>query len=102
MIIVGTRIGFGPNVETYLGEGNYSKYQNEELKNILSEVRNISDTHLLSEKYQKIYEIYKADMPFMSLYFNRNTLCYSPNLMGEITPNCYTIFYNIEKWYRQY
>lgn len=102
ILMIGTRIGFGPNVNTYLGDGNFSKYYNEEMTMLLNEVRNISDEELLKEKCKAIYEKYKADMPFMSLYFNRNTLCYSPNLMGEITPNCYNIFYNIEKWYRQY
>ncbi len=102
MLMVGTRIGFSPDLSTYLGDGNFSKYKNEEMIGLLNEVRNISDTALLKEKYFSIYENYKANMPFVSLYFNRNTLCYSPNLMGEITPNCYNIFYNIEGWYRQY
>lgn len=102
MIIMGTRIGFSPNVNTYLGEGNFSKYYNEEMMTILSEIKNISDSTLLAEKYKRVYEIYNEDMPFISLYFNRNTVCYSSNLMGEVTPNCYNIFYNIEKWYRQY
>lgn len=102
ILMIGTRIGFSPEVSTYLGEGNFSKYNNEEMKILLNEVKNITETNLLKEKYQKIYEKYRSDMPFMSLYFNRNTLCYSQNLMGEITPNCYSIFYNIEKWYREY
>ena len=102
MILLGTRGTFNPDLTTYLGQGNYSNYTNDELNTILSEVKNIQDGNLLTEKYNRIYEIYKTDMPFVSLYFNRNTLCYSPYLMGEITPNCYNIFYNIEKWYRQY
>lgn len=102
ILMVGTNIGLGPDVTTYLGDGNFSKYYNEEMTTLLNEIKNISDANLLKEKYQKIYDKYKSDMPFMSLYFNRSTLCYSPNLMGDITPNCYNIFYNMEKWYRQY
>lgn len=102
MIIMGTNIGFSPNLNTYLGEDNYSNYINEELNIILSEVKNISDENLLKEKYARIYEIYKSEIPFISLYFNKNIVCYSQNLMGDISPNCYNIFYNIENWYRQY
>lgn len=102
MIMTGTNIGFSPNVNTYLGETNYSSYTNEELKGILSEIQNISDENLLKEKYNKIYEIYRAEVPFISLYFNKSVVCYSQNLMGDISPNCYNIFYNIENWYRQY
>ncbi len=102
MIMLGTRSPLTPNVNTYLGGGNYSNYYNEELASILNEVNNISDEKILAEKYKRIYEIYHADVPFISLYFNRGTVCYSTNLMGDITPNCYNVFYNIDKWYRQY
>ena len=102
MIIVGTRAPFSPNLNTYLGAGNFSKYYNDELSKLLSEVNNISDANLLIERYNRIYELYSENMPFISLYFNIGTVCYSPNLMGEVTPNCYNVFYNIEKWYRQY
>ena len=102
MIMLGTRSPLSPNVNTYLGAGNYSNYYNAELTSILNEINNITDDNLLSEKYKRIYEIYHADMPFISLYFNRSTVCYSTNLMGEITPNCFNVFYNVENWYRQY
>lgn len=102
MIMTGTNVGFSPNVNTYLGENNFSNYTNEELKNILLEVQNITDENLLKEKYSRIYEIYRAEVPFISLYFNKNVVCYSQNLMGDISPNNYNIFYHIENWYRQY
>lgn len=102
MILVGTSGVFNPDLTTYLGTGNLSNYTNDELNTLLAEVKNIQDSNLMAEKYQRIYEIYREDMPFMSLYFNRNTVCYSPYLMGDITPNCYHVFYHVEKWYRQY
>ena len=102
MILVGTSGVFNPDLTTYLGTGNLSNYTNDELNTLLAEVKNIQDSNLMAEKYQRIYEIYREDMPFMSLYFNRNTVCYSPYLMGDITQNCYHVFYHVEKWYRQY
>lgn len=102
MMLLGTSGIFNPDMTIYFGNENFSNYKNEEMETLLSEVKNIQDTNLIIEKYKRIYDIYKTDMPFVSLYFNRNTLCYSPYLMGEITPNGYNIFYNIEKWYRQY
>ena len=102
MIILGTHAPFSPNLNTYLGAGNYSNFYNEEITNLLNEAKNISDPNVFVEKYNRIYEIFAADMPFMSLFFNRISVCYSQNLMGEITPNCFNVFYNIEKWYRQY
>lgn len=102
MILTGTNIGLSPNLSTYFGDGNYSKFSNEELRNILIEIQSISDENLLKEKYNKIYDIYKNQMPFISLYFNKNVVCYSPELMGDIQPNCFNLFYNVRDWYRQY
>ena len=101
MILTGTRIGLSPNLNTYLGEGNFSNYNNIDVKGILNEVKNIKDENLLQEKYKVIYGLYKEDMPYISLYFDRSTVIYSTSLMGEVNPNHFNIFYNIEKWYRQ-
>lgn len=102
MIMLGTRSSFSPNLNMFLGNGNYSNYYNEEMASILNEVSNTSDSNTYATKYKRICEIYNDDIPFISLYFSRGTVCYSPDLMGEITPNCYNVFYNIDKWYRQY
>lgn len=102
MILTGTQIGFTPSIETYLGAGNLSKYYNGEINGLLGEARKTTDEGKIVEKYKRIYEIYHQEVPFISLYFNKVTLCYSPNLMGEITPNNFNLFYNIDRWYRQY
>ena len=43
--------------------------------------------------------IYLEEVPYISLYYNRNLVAYNKNLVAEITPNWYNIFYNIENWY---
>ena len=50
--------------------------------------------------YPALYEIYKEEMPFISLYNNVNFILYSRELKGDLSSNWYDVFYNIENWYK--
>lgn len=102
MILAGTNTSLAPDMSMYFGDNNIANYQNEEAYKIIQELRSISDEAMLKEKIKRLAEIYITEVPYISLYLNRNTVVYSSNLMGDINPNCYNIFYGIEKWYRQY
>ena len=41
------------------------------------------------------------DMPYIYLYRETDSVIYNQTLCGTISPNAYSIFYNIDKWYRQ-
>ncbi len=90
----------GPNLNTYLGEGNIANYSNEEVTNIMNEVKNTTDENILKEKYTRLAEIYKSDIPYISLYNNKYIVAYNSGLVGEITPNWFYQFYGIEGWYK--
>lgn len=89
-----------PNLSTYFGEGNIAGYISEEVTNIMNEVKNTTDETILKEKYARLAEIYKTDIPYISLYNNKYTVAYNSGLVGEITPNWYNQFYGIEGWYK--
>ena len=101
MIITGVNNGYSPDLSYFLGEDNISNYQNEEITSILNEVKNISDSKLLKEKYNRIIEIYEDEVPYICLYRNKNKLVYGIRLTGEVSPNNYTVYHNFENWYRQ-
>ena len=50
----------------------------------------------------KMLKIYGEEVPFISLYYDTVTLITSNKLKGNIKPNSYNIFNNIETWYREY
>lgn len=100
IILTGNIISNNPDLETYFGENNTSNFTNEELKNILSEVRNISDEDILKEKYARIREIYEEEIPFICLYFNNISIITNLNLKGDLSHNWYNLFYNIDNWYK--
>ncbi len=89
-----------PSLETFFGEGNLSNYSNDEIRSIMSEVKNTTDENILKEKYQRLIEIYKTEMPYISLYNNKYIVAYSSELVGDITPNWFYQFYGIEGWYK--
>ena len=101
MIITGVNNGYSPDLSYFLGENNISNYNNEEIKNLLNEIKNISDEKLLKEKYNRIIEIYDDEIPYICLYRNKNKVVHGIRLTGEMTPNNYTVYYNFENWYKQ-
>ncbi len=100
MILCSINLSVSPDISTFLGDGNMANYRNDEVIAILDEVKNTTDEAVLQEKYKRLAEIYKDDVPYISLYNNKFTVAYSANLNGDVTPNWYNVFYNVENWYK--
>lgn len=87
-----------PSLELYFGENNLANYANEEVTEIMKEVKNTNDDEVLKSDYQKLSEYYKNEIPYISLYSSRHTIVYSGNLSGEFAPNWISSFYGIQTW----
>lgn len=101
ILLTGVTVGLSPNLSRYFGEGNLANYTNNEVKTILNDIKNISDTNALKEKYNRLQSIYQEDRAYIGLYFNKMTLIYGKNVSGTINPTWYNLFYNIDTWYRK-
>ena len=102
MILLNSNYSYSPSLNKYFGDSNIANYKNEEVDKLLEEIQNSTDENEIKEKYSRIVEIYNDEAPYISLFFNQNTMIYSPNLKGNISPNSYNLFYKIESWYREY
>ena len=100
MILTGVYNSYSPSLISFFAENNLQNYCNEEISNIINEVKTIDDERLLKEKYNRILQIYNEEQPFISLYRNKQTIVKSQNLAGEITGNNYFSYYNLENWNR--
>ena len=100
MILTGVYNAYSPNVQTFLGSNNLQNYENQEILQLLNEVKEITDENVLKEKYNRIVEIYNQEIPFISLYRNKQTAVKGQKLAGEIIGNNYSSFYNIANWTR--
>lgn len=101
MILTGVYTSVAPDLNYFLGKNNLSNYENSEIIAIIEEINNITDEQIMKEKYAKIFAICNEMVPFISLYYNNDMVAYSSYLMGDIQPNCYSIFYNFYNWFRQ-
>lgn len=101
MILTGVNRGVSPDLSYYFAPNNMANFYNEEMNQLLNEVKNIRDEKVLKEKYNRIIEIYEEQMPYVFLYYSKNTLVYSTKLVGEFNPNSYNIYEGISGWYRR-
>ena len=101
IILTGMNIYATPDLTTYIGENNKANFVNDEILGLQNDVKNITDESILKEKYDRILEIYNDEVPYIGLYNSLGTIIYSNNLIADISPNWYNIFYNIKNWIRQ-
>lgn len=101
MILTGVYTSYSPDLTTYFGKNNLANFNNDEVNSIMQEINNITDEKLLKEKYIRLEEIYTEQIPYIFLYHSKNTLICSPKLIGDIQPNTYNLFFNIDTWYRE-
>ena len=101
IILTGMYNSYSPDLNTLYAENNLANYKNEEIFETLTNINNTTDRTILKEKYNRLIEISQEDVPYIGLCRNKNIMVCSPNLIGEISPNNYTCYYNIDTWYRQ-
>lgn len=98
--ICGINLSLSPDMTTFFGANNLANYNNDEINNIMNEVKNTTDENTIKEKYKRLIEIYKDDMPYVSLCTNKYTVAYNTQLVGDIGPNWYSPYYGISTWYK--
>ena len=92
---------FSPKVETLFSNDNIANYYTDEMQGIINDIKSTSKYSSQVDNYDRLYDKYLEDMPYIFLYRETNSVVYNQTLCGKISPNSYSIFYNIEKWYRQ-
>lgn len=100
MILCGINLSPNPDMTLFFGEGNLANYTNEEVTNLMNEIKNTTDEGIIQKNYARLAEIYKTDIPYISLYTNKHTIAYNTELVGEINSNWFNPFCGIETWYK--
>lgn len=93
-------LGISPSLEMFYGEGNLANYINSEVTNLMNEAKNTVDEIKLMEIYKNLNEIYIEDVPYISLYNQKQVVVYNKALVGEFKPTWYNSYYKIESWYK--
>ena len=88
-----------PDLNTYFGANNLARYSTQEVNDIMNYVSNNTDENELKAKYQRLYDIYNEDVPYIGIARNKTLVLKNTDLTGEIKGNWYNMFYNIGEWY---
>lgn len=99
--LVGLRLGYSPNLNTFFGDDNLANYYREDLTALMNTINTSQDETELHNCYESIFELYLEEVPYIGLYRNTETVVYNQNLVCSLTANSFNIYHNIEKWYRQ-
>ena len=100
MILCSMNLSPNPDMSLFFGNGNLANYTNEEVTNLMDEIKNTTDEATIKNDYTRLAEIYKTDIPYISLYTNKHTIAYNTELVGEINSNWFNPFCGIETWYK--
>ncbi len=100
MILCSMNLSPNPDMSLFFGDNNLANYTNDEVSTIMDEVKNTTDEETIKKDYTRLAEIYKTDIPYISLYTNKHTIAYNTELVGEINSNWFNPFCGIETWYK--
>ena len=101
ILLTGIYNGYSPDISYFYGENNIANYKNDEVKSLINDLKNITDSRLLEEKYKTIIDITKDDCAYVSLYRNKNSLLVNQNVIGNFEPTNFGAFRNFETWNKE-
>ena len=101
ILLTGVYNSYSPDLTYFYGENNIANYNNDEVKQIIEEIKNITDQRMLEEKYRKLIDITKDDSAYVSLYRNKNSLLINQKVVGNFSPNNFGVFRNFWSWTRE-
>lgn len=80
MILTGIECGYSPSLKTFFGAGNIANYNNSEVAEKMKIIANTSDEDSLYDSYNRIYDIYLEEVPYIGLYRNTDMVIYNQSL----------------------
>ncbi len=99
MLLCEVTTSISPDLSTYFENGNLANFSNDETNEIMGYIDNITDEAELKTKYQKLYEIYNNETPYIGLARNKIYVITNSYLTAEIEAKWYNLFFKFKDWY---
>lgn len=99
MILCSMNLPIAPDLTTLFLDNNFANYNNDDIKNIIRYLDNMTNEEELKNSYKKIYDAYNNEVPYIGICRNKMKILTSTRLVGEIKANWYSIFHNVNEWY---
>ena len=99
MILCEATQSIAPDLNTYFGDYNLANFYTDETNEIMRYIDNITDENELKSKFQKLYEIYNEEVPYIGIARNKIYVISNSYLTAEVNARWYNLFFNLKDWY---
>lgn len=99
IILCNMNISIAPDITTLFLDNNLANYNNDEIKNMIRYLDNISNEEELKDNYKKIYDAFNNDVPYIGICRNKIKVLTATRLVGDVKANGFSLFHNVGEWY---
>ncbi|MCI9063574.1 MAG: hypothetical protein HFJ17_03095 [Clostridia bacterium] len=99
MILSETKTSIAPDLSTFFGNENLANFYNDDVNEIMRYINNIKEEKELQEKYQKLYDTYCNEVPYIGITRSKIAVITNSYLTGEIGARWYNLFFGFKEWY---
>ncbi len=78
---------------------NYFSYSSGQMDDIISRLTSVSEPEEVQSCYGEFFKLFSEDMPFVPLFFRKDSFVYNSKLSGFGMPDYFKTYRNIENWY---
>ena len=83
-------------------ENNYFAYKSGAMSDAVYRLGVSGSTEAAKEAYGAFYNIFREEMPFVPLFFRKESVIFEKSLSGTSMPTVFTAFSNPHNWYLSY
>lgn len=99
MILCEVTLSIAPDLTTFFGDNNLANYSNSEVSEIMQYIDNITDETELASNFQRLYEIYNEEVPYIGIARSKVYVVTNSYLTADINSKWYNLFFNFKDWY---
>ncbi len=78
---------------------NIISYNNESIDNLIVDAFQAESRIEKKETYDRLQSLLVDDLPYVSLFFKDSALLLNSKIKGDINPQSFNIYYNIQNWF---
>lgn len=83
-----------------IGEGyNFINYKNDVMDNLLIRAFSARNSEEKKNAFDEIQTVISNDLPYISLFFKNGAILMNKKVHGDIQPQSFNIYYNIDRWF---
>jgi len=104
LLLGGWELSYIPDItsafhSSNIGSTNFIAYNNEELDGLLNSYLSSGNLTLKEQGFSEVQDHIVTELPYISLFFKNGVILTNNKIKGDLKPQSYNVFSNIEEWY---